>query len=504
MTTSPAFAPTSFARPAAAARAASRRLGWAAGAVGLVVLPMLAACGDDGAAGAQGPAGAAGTGAGAGAGAGASAGLVVPATGLLDRTLEVSVSGSLTTFAEGAKPDFGPGIAVGEVVVSSPTLLTATITIAKDAQLGPRDVSVGGVVAKGAFTVAPALDVKLEGKAEQGAVVTATFESRDTRAFDTQAAEVKIPGLVSLGGGADGPQSGSAIFLVPPLAAPASLQLSVENPGPDGKARLSFLSAPDAVPVTARAGEAPANGDVTFDGALVSKLWKSTATAPTGLFDLRLETTESAATVPYVFVFGEGGKAEDELTFASPPASLFGVAPPPYDVHAAVVFDGATPPTFHAIAFDAAEGRNRAKLTVTSVAGQRVAEAAGAHGVDAPQALGALDAARATVVPGALATETEVDVYRFGAGDGDRLQIVLAAQAELELVVTKDPAVLADPSGTQPAQRKVLGRAYAAPKGARNVVVTLTGQANAFVVVRADSEGTVQKGAYTLGVRKAP
>ena len=75
-------------------------------------------------------------------------------------TLPVTIRGSQTSFAQGRTTvDFGPGISVGAVTVSSPVLLTATLTLSPDAMVGQRNVTVTTIaevarLANG-FTVAP-------------------------------------------------------------------------------------------------------------------------------------------------------------------------------------------------------------------------------------------------------------------------------------------------------------------------------------------------------------
>lgn len=85
-------------------------------------------------------------------------GSVTPNQGMQGQRLQVGVSGS--NFPRSASLNFGSDITVSNVVVVSPTLITATLTIGDNARTGLRDVSVttasGTVFAPGAFTVTQA------------------------------------------------------------------------------------------------------------------------------------------------------------------------------------------------------------------------------------------------------------------------------------------------------------------------------------------------------------
>jgi hypothetical protein len=66
-----------------------------------------------------------------------------PANGRLTQTLSVAITGSFSNFYQGiSTANFGPGITVNSVSVSSPTSLTASITIAPSATLGATNVHV--------------------------------------------------------------------------------------------------------------------------------------------------------------------------------------------------------------------------------------------------------------------------------------------------------------------------------------------------------------------------
>jgi hypothetical protein len=68
---------------------------------------------------------------------------VVPSTGQRGQSLAVTITGENTGFAQGSSiVSFGPGITVTSIAVASSTVLTAQITIANDAEIGARTVTV--------------------------------------------------------------------------------------------------------------------------------------------------------------------------------------------------------------------------------------------------------------------------------------------------------------------------------------------------------------------------
>ncbi|HBY61446.1 MAG TPA: hypothetical protein DEH78_16615, partial [Solibacterales bacterium] len=68
---------------------------------------------------------------------------IAPASGTQGKFADVSITGGNTSFTQGVTGiNAGPGIAVSQVTVQSPTSLTARLTIAENAALGLRDVSV--------------------------------------------------------------------------------------------------------------------------------------------------------------------------------------------------------------------------------------------------------------------------------------------------------------------------------------------------------------------------
>ncbi len=484
-------------------------------ALGTGLLLHIAACsGADGAPGQDGRAGAVGAdGKPADPAKGPESGvsLVTPSKGLLDREIDVSIGGSATTFEAGAKPDFGPGIEVKDVIASSPTLLTARLVIARDAAVGPRTVTIGSLVAKDAFVVAPSIEVG-KAKVAQGSILQLAIDNSDTKAFDPNAFLLTAAGLLDLGSAAESPEAATALLLAPPLAKPGKMQIEVANVGADGKPRLSFLSAPDALEVEARAPDAFTLDRATeqsFASALGTKLFKlSTPATTNAVVDYRIEVPAGGKALPVAFLFGTGGQADDELGRVLPQQNPFTgeFVPPPYDLRITVPVLAGAQPTDHYVVLTDLAGEAGAKATITATRTNAFlsVESANPHPQDLAQGLGALGAKDGKLVKAKLEAASEVDAYAIGVGAEQKLQVTASSDADLEIVVTKDPMVLEDAQSVAAADKKVVARLYPGKKVAAQRIVNAPGVTTLYVVVRADAEGKVATGAYTLGARPLP
>lgn len=90
---------------------------------------------------------------------------------------------------------------------------------------------------------------------------------------------------------------------------------------------------------------------------------------------------------------------------------------------------------------------------------------------------------------------------RDGGGAADKIQLTAHGDADLEIVLTKDPNVLEDPQGTPAPQRKVLGYFYPGKTSAQRMIAN-PGTDTIYAVVQSDVQGKVATGKYTLGARK--
>jgi hypothetical protein len=476
----------------------------------VIAAALVAACsGADGADGQDGTPGAPPSGSNGGGESSSSVSLVTPSKGVLDRELEVSIGGSGTRFDQGAELDFGAGIDVIDVITSSPTLITAKLRISKTAEVGPRTVKIGSLEATSAFTVIPAIEVA-GGKVAQGGFVQLDITNNDDKAFDPQTFTLEGEGLLDLGSQASGPQAAIGFLLAAPLAPTGKSQLTVSNLGPDGKPRVSFLSAPSAFEITARAPtpfvlDKPA--DQTL-GGLDTKLFKlSTPANASAIVDYRIQVAEGDAAVPVAFVFGTSGQADDLIGQVLPSQNPFTgqFDPAPHDLHVAVPIAGGANAVDHYVVLADISGKAGAKSTITATRSTALAtfESPSAHGPDAPQAIEAVSATYARLVTAEMKSDAEIDAYRLSVGASDKIQLTAVSEADLEIIVTKDPTVLEDDDDTPAPQRKVLGYFYTGGKMSAQRVVT-PGTSTFYVVVVSDSQGSVKTGKYTLGARKLP
>ncbi|MBX3223689.1 MAG: hypothetical protein KF795_24465 [Labilithrix sp.] len=445
-----------------------------------------------------------------------SLGLVTPSKGILDREVEVSIGGNGTHFDGDAKPTFGPGIEVVEVTTSTPSLITAKIRIAKDAAIGPRTVTIGTLTAEKAFTVIPAINVVGAGgkaEVEQGGLIQFAIENNDSRAFDPNAFQLEAGDLLDLGSQASGPQAATGFVLAAPLAKAGASQVSVSNLDASGKPRVSFLSASDALKVKARAANPfnlGAGTDEAFASPTDTKLFKLTSPASeAAIVDYRIEVAAGGTAVPVAFVFGTGGGKDDRVGQVLPGRNQFtgGFNPPPYDLRVALPIPAGAAATDHYVVVADLGGTagSTAKVTATRSAAMVANESASAHGMDAPQLVGAVTGSSGQVLSANLASATEVDAYKFTVDADARLQISVTSDADLEVILTKNPTVLEDPQGTPAANRQVLGYLYPGKQfAAQRALTAAVGTGEVYAVVLSDSQGTVKTGKYTLGMRKLP
>lgn len=433
--------------------------------------------------------------------------LITPGKGILDREVEVQIGGSATKFDENAKLDFGDGVEVVEVIKSSPTMITAHLKISKTAKVGARTVKIGNLEAQEAFKVIPAIEVE-GGKVAQGGLVQMDIKNNDTKAFDPNAFALEGAGLIDLGSQASGPFAATGFLLAAPLAKAGKSQLTVSNMGSDGKPKTTFLSASDAFEVTARSPlvfNLDSPKEETF-GGLDTKLFKLTTAANAAAFvDYRIEVAEGGTAVPVAFVFGTKGGVEDRIGQVLPDQNPFTgeFDAPPYDLHVALPVIAGTATLDHYVVLADISGKTGAKATITAskVTAQLEAESTSAHGPNAPQALGAISTTEARVLSAELSAATEQDVYKIAVGAADKIQLTAQSDADLEIVLTKDPNVLEDAQGTPAPQRKVLGYFYPGKMSAQRMIAN-PGTDTIYAVVQSDVQGKVATGKYTLGARK--
>src|SRR5436309_15496999 len=107
----------------------------------LVALLVLCACGGKGETGPAGPAGAKGD-TGPAGGTTPSVSAITPLGVFTGRDFEIQVSGNNTKWSSSTAVNFGQGITVNKVVAASDTSLVVQVSVAANATLGTRDVTI--------------------------------------------------------------------------------------------------------------------------------------------------------------------------------------------------------------------------------------------------------------------------------------------------------------------------------------------------------------------------
>ena len=428
---------------------------------------------------------------------------ITPAVGILGQKLTVTIKLAGEKAGPGSEVLLGLGVEVLNVVPIAGGLV-AEIEIAEDAIVGARDLTVvpdegvNAVAAMG-FTINPSMVITpQDGKAEQGGLVRLAVASMDGRPLSPLSftlEPVVDPGaatLLQLARGTFTTTTGSVVMLGDPLVKPGPVSFTGVN-DPDDAASASFFVR-DAVTVTARTPTALVSGtpaSATLAAPLATAFYSATLSPQVGeglLVDANAVLPGGSTLKPVVYGYPATGKSDDLLDIKQ---NLAGAqARVAYPVTAAttgffVVVDQllANSPTAQ-LSFDFRTHR----ATI-------IAEAAGAHPVGAPQALGALPGPNAAIpgriVTGNLGAAGETDVYvlsGFPAGARD-VQISITSDAELEVLVDTSPTFNADPL--------TIDRNHRAGSG---ITTNFVG-ANRYIQVNAVAGAAKPLGSYTLGVR---
>ena len=286
-------------------------------------LGIVACSGSDGAAGpagAAGSAGAAGPAGPAGEGVKPSAGVVVPNIGLLDRELDVTVTGDAIDFTVAAPTlDFGAGVTVSKIQVLSGTTLVAHLAVDAAATTGARDVKITEgatvVTAKGGFSVAAPLRVTTTPtNLAQASINDFAVDNLDLQhAFDTASGSFVMQ-LDAFGIGALSVTAthASGLFLIDP-AAPATTTPLAANIDGAGFAAETYagtaLTVAPRAPVTVTPGTPLTAQTIATAGG--TGLHKFT-TATTAILEVGVTAT-GAKLRPFIFAYGDSGTAADML-----------------------------------------------------------------------------------------------------------------------------------------------------------------------------------------------
>lgn len=252
---------------------------------------------------------------------------VSPNRAFRDRTVEVTISGYATEWTDAATIDFGPGVTVNSKKAASPTALVLEITVASDAEVGTRDVTVteGGTTTTytGAFAIASPLELHAQGTAAQGSVLVMTARQLDlstpfdaTTVGDGLFQPISYPNLYVEGGPGTGaivenasPFSMTFIGLVDVTAPSGPSEWTVES-GPVGDviASSGALTIAERAPLSL-SGNATGRVKAPFD----SVLYKYTATADQ-LLTISVSAADPDAAARFVLL-PSSGKMQDMLGF---------------------------------------------------------------------------------------------------------------------------------------------------------------------------------------------
>jgi hypothetical protein len=347
---------------------------------------------------------------------------VVPGDVFAGREVDVLVSGDNTDWGDDVEITFGEGVTAGTVTVASPTALWVHITVAADAELGPRTVTVDGDEFADAFNVISALKVtSIAGPLAQGSVATVKVQSLDfTTPFDTAAGNLAIEvaddaGIQVVAGTADAYTFDFQVFTdVDAPAAPIDLALVS---GPPGGATVEFnlpaafsVEARDAevVPITELGGTFGPGGDSALFKVDPASLDVVTVA---GLFD------SPDGSVAF-YILGDSGRFDDIIAVGAP--SFF-------DPNAIATF--LTNEPFYVVVADAS-GTGGYQFLVDAVVEASIGDEVLAED-DANDTSGAAQAAAAPImVNGSLADDTDVDWYEVvvpAENDGDTLVVFTTA-----------------------------------------------------------------------------
>jgi len=255
---------------------------------------------------------------------------ITPGAAFLDRTVDVTISGFGTNWDSTTTVDFGPKVTVNSVNVASPTALVANITVAPDATLGGRDVTVGGLTYAGAFKLQAPVAYDIKGTMAQGSLAIIDARNLDFMTpFDTtftgdgfftpiEYTNISIsalPGLTAMVDTVE-PYKLSMLMFVDVDTTAGSKDLDILS-GPAGN-QVHFPY-PGALNVAARTPTEITSGtaaDGNITEAFGSELYKFVPAAGDSVVNFEITTT-SADADPGIILLPASGKFADLITYAN-------------------------------------------------------------------------------------------------------------------------------------------------------------------------------------------
>ena len=443
---------------------------------------------------------------------------ISPRAGLVDRNVTVIITADQAKLDASAKVDFGDGIAVSKVVANPAGGIQVELTIAADAKLGARDVTVkteaGELLAKKGFVVAVPLDTKIAGgKAEQGGLVRLDVSNRDKVWFDVERFTLfpLVPStqasLVALAHQRFTATDGSVVLLGDPLAKAGPLGFLGVN-DPEDQLSASFLSAPDAVTISSRTPETLASGttvEKTFLNDLETGFFEAVLKPQTNeglLVDLFAKTPADSTMAPLVLAYPESGRVKDLIDQKRNDAGFpeFGI--PSSVARVAYPVTGATKGFF--IVLDAGLGHGpttKLSLQYTTTRALLLKERTGAHDTAATaQNIGSLPGTSTTIpgriVSAELAADGEVDLY-----SSTGLSATNVTDMQVSVLAAGDVVVSIDKVATFDSPELV---EFTATAGAGSAVTAGFVGPNRYIRVTSAPNATAPAGKYSLGVKRLP
>lgn len=355
----------------------------------------------------------------------------IPADGYTGRSVDVVLVGEDTGWADGATVDFGEGVTVDSTEVIGTGAILASVTIAKDAAIGTRDVTVtgadGSTALMSGFELKAPISFDVQGTLAQGSITIVNVTNEDVaHPFDaTQTGDGLFTPISFPNFSAVAPTGMTAIVsTVSPFS--AELILLTDVTAPTGSSTLEVrsgandkLSSLSSVDVTARTAMdltagTPATGNITT--AFDTVLYKLTP-AEFSLLDFAVTTTNADAS-PAIALLPASGSFDDMISF-SDVVSTVGDA----EYYAVIWENAGTAP------FDYS-------LSAAATAASHSAEAEANDTFDAAQTTGSLPY---VVTDANLSSVTDEDWYAvtIAAGDaGKALHVkTLPGQSQTDTVI---------------------------------------------------------------------
>ncbi len=252
----------------------------------------------------------------------------IPADGFTGRSVNVVLVGEDTGWIDGATADFGDGVTVESTEVIGTGALLATVSIAKDAALGARDVTVtgadGSTALMSGFELKSPISLDVQGTLAQGSATLVTITNDDmAHPFDPTTTgdglftpisytnfDAILPDGMSAVISTVSPFSAELVVLTDVNATVGAVNLEVKTGSSELLSSVGSLDVTARTPMDLTSGT-PATGNVT--DAFDSMLYKLT---PAEFSRLNFAiTTTSMDAGPRIALLPASGSFDDLISF---------------------------------------------------------------------------------------------------------------------------------------------------------------------------------------------